>query len=137
VPAEPEPGEPNRDLPPEIMAQLCAHLDLLTSPQMRTAVELAIDTGRGVRIACPHPLLLGDHDCGGLHTDRQAPRGAIGLVVVVDQHGESVVVAGQAVEGQRADLFGTAIDRSARLAALTWSVVGPRARLNELPTQHT
>ena len=45
VPAEPEPGEPNRDLPPEIMAQLCAHLDELTSPEMRTAVELAIDTG--------------------------------------------------------------------------------------------
>ncbi|WP_287042294.1 hypothetical protein [Mycobacterium sp.] len=46
VPAEPETGEPNRDLPPEIVAQLCAHLDQLTSPQMRTAVELAIDTGR-------------------------------------------------------------------------------------------
>ena len=28
VPAKPEPGEPNRDLPPEIMAQLCAQLDL-------------------------------------------------------------------------------------------------------------
>ncbi|OBS02318.1 hypothetical protein A9W98_15495 [Mycobacterium gordonae] len=37
VPAEPEPGEPNRDLPPEIMRQLCAHLDELTSPEMRAA----------------------------------------------------------------------------------------------------
>jgi len=52
VPAEPEPGEPNRDLPPEIMAQLCAHLDRLTSPQMRTAVELAIDTGRRPEEIC-------------------------------------------------------------------------------------
>ena len=46
IPAEPEPAEPNRDLPPEIMRQICAHLDALTSPQMRTGVELAIDTGR-------------------------------------------------------------------------------------------
>lgn len=46
IPAEPEPAEPSRDLPPEIMRQICAHLDALTSPQMRTGVELAIDTGR-------------------------------------------------------------------------------------------
>ena len=58
VPAEPEPGEPNRDLPPEIMAQLCAHLDELTSPQMRTGVELAIDTGRR-----PEEICALDFDC--------------------------------------------------------------------------
>jgi integrase len=58
VPAEPEPGEPNRDLPPEIMQQLCAHLDELTSPQMRTAVELAIDTGRR-----PEEICELDFDC--------------------------------------------------------------------------
>jgi integrase len=58
VPAEPEPGEPNRDLPPEIMQQLCAHLDRLTSPQMRTAVELAIDTGRR-----PEEICALDFDC--------------------------------------------------------------------------
>ena len=28
------------------MRQLCAHLELLTTPEMRTATELAIDTGR-------------------------------------------------------------------------------------------
>ena len=28
------------------MRQICAHLDALTSPEMRTGVELAIDTGR-------------------------------------------------------------------------------------------
>jgi len=58
VPAEPEPGEPNRDMPPEIMAQLCAHLDLLTSLQMRAAVELAIDTGRR-----PEEICALDFDC--------------------------------------------------------------------------
>ncbi|MGH3604113.1 MAG: tyrosine-type recombinase/integrase, partial [Pseudonocardiaceae bacterium] len=46
VPAKPEPGQAGRDLPPEIMRQLCAHLDSLPTPELRTAVELAIDTGR-------------------------------------------------------------------------------------------
>jgi integrase len=46
VPVTPEPDQAGRDLPPEIMRQLCAHLDALTTPEMHTAVELAIDTGR-------------------------------------------------------------------------------------------
>lgn len=41
IPLGPEPAEPNRDLPPEIMQQLCARLDELTTPEMRTAVEVA------------------------------------------------------------------------------------------------
>lgn len=58
IPPKPEPGEPNRDLPPEIMAQLCAQLDRLTSPEMRTAIELAIDTGRR-----PEEICALDFDC--------------------------------------------------------------------------
>jgi integrase len=58
IPPEPEPDEPNRDLPPEIMRQLCTHLDELTSPVMRTAVELAIDTGRR-----PEEICELDYDC--------------------------------------------------------------------------
>ncbi|MDT3446897.1 hypothetical protein [Pseudofrankia sp. BMG5.37] len=46
IPAEPEPAEPNRDLPPEIMRQVCDQFGVLTSPEMRTAFSLAIDTGR-------------------------------------------------------------------------------------------
>ncbi len=46
VPAKAEAAEPGRDLPVEVMRQVCAHLDELSSPVMRTAVELAIDTGR-------------------------------------------------------------------------------------------
>src|SRR6266498_1572028 len=46
IPDQPEPPETGRDLPPEVMRQLCAHLDQVTTPQMRTAIELAIDTGR-------------------------------------------------------------------------------------------
>lgn len=52
VPDKPESPEPGRDLPPEIMRQLCAQLDDLASPVMRTAIELAIDTGRRPEELC-------------------------------------------------------------------------------------
>ena len=52
IPAEPEPGEPDRDLPPEIMRRICTHLGMLSSPQMRTGIELAIDTGRRPQQIC-------------------------------------------------------------------------------------
>jgi integrase len=74
VPAEPEPGEPNRDLPPEIMRQLCAHLDELTSPEMRTAIELAIDTGRR-----PEEICELDFDCLTRDEDGQP-------VLIYDNH---------------------------------------------------
>jgi integrase len=74
VPAEPEPAEPNRDLPPEIMAQLCARLDELTSPEMRTAVELAIDTGRR-----PEEICELDFDCLTRDDDGQP-------VLIYDNH---------------------------------------------------
>lgn len=50
VPTKPEDPEPNRDLPGEIMRQLCAQLPILDSViscrEIRLAVELLIDTGR-------------------------------------------------------------------------------------------
>ena len=46
IPAEPERGEPGRDLPPEIMAVLCASLDILRPAEVKTAIQIAIDTGR-------------------------------------------------------------------------------------------
>jgi integrase len=46
IPADPERGEPGRDLPPEIMAMLCAHLDALEPAEVRVAAQLGIDTGR-------------------------------------------------------------------------------------------
>lgn len=58
IPLKPEAAEPNRDLPPEIMRQLCAELDQLSSPEVRTAVELAIDTGRR-----PEEICELDFDC--------------------------------------------------------------------------
>ena len=51
IPAEPERGEPGRNLPTPIMAQLCEQLPLLehrpSGREIRVAVELLMDTGRG------------------------------------------------------------------------------------------
>ncbi len=46
IPAEAERGEPGRDLPPEIMTALCAHLDTLQPAEVKAATQIAIDTGR-------------------------------------------------------------------------------------------
>ena len=51
-------------------------------------------------------LLLGDDQLGGGLGDGQASSEAVGLVVVEDQHSQAVLVAGQAVEGEVADLLG-------------------------------
>lgn len=74
VPDEPEPAESGRDLPPEIMRQLCAHLDRLTSPPMRAGIELAIDTGRR-----PEEIAALAFDCLARDADETA-------VLVFDNH---------------------------------------------------
>jgi hypothetical protein len=56
VPERPGPGEPSRDLPAEIMAQLCDHLDAMAHREMRVATELLMDTGRRPQEICALPL---------------------------------------------------------------------------------
>jgi integrase len=74
VPDEAEPAESGRDLPPEVMSQICTHLPVLTSATMRTAIELAIDTGRR-----PEEICSLSFDC--------LARDADGLAVLVfDNH---------------------------------------------------
>jgi hypothetical protein len=46
IPAEPEQGEPGRDLAPEVMRILCDSLDTLQPAEVKTAVQIGIDTGR-------------------------------------------------------------------------------------------
>jgi hypothetical protein len=46
IPADPERGEPGRNLPPEIMAVLCANLDSLEPTEVKVATQIGIDTGR-------------------------------------------------------------------------------------------
>ena len=69
IPAEPARGEPGRDLPPEIMAVLCAHLDSLHPVEVRTATQIGIDTGRR-----PEDILNLPVDC--LRRDTDGCRGA-------------------------------------------------------------
>ena len=56
IPDKPKAAKAGRDLPPEIMRQVCAHLDELTSAPMRAAIELAIDTGRRPEEICDLPF---------------------------------------------------------------------------------
>jgi integrase len=68
VPHPPEPGEPCRDLPAEIIGQLCGHLDELeaiSSRRMRVAVELLIDTGRRPEEICAIGYGCVDRDSDG------------------------------------------------------------------------
>jgi site-specific recombinase XerD len=56
VPAKADPGEPGRDIPAEIMRQLCGHLreleEIISCREIRVAVELMIDTGRRPAEVC-------------------------------------------------------------------------------------
>jgi integrase len=74
IPADPERGEPGRDLPPEIMAILCANLDTLEPAEVRAAAQLCIDTGRRPEDILGLPLNCLDRDKDG------------GPVLVYDNH---------------------------------------------------
>jgi integrase len=65
VPEEPEHGEPGRDLPPQIMRQICDQLDTLTAPHIHTAIEILIDTGRRPEDVLALPLDCLASDPGG------------------------------------------------------------------------
>jgi hypothetical protein len=56
VPAKADPGEPGRDVPAEIMRQICGHLpeleQVISSRETRVAVELLMDTGRRPAEVC-------------------------------------------------------------------------------------
>ena len=68
IPEVPEGARAGRDLPPEIMRQLCSHLGEISSPEMRCAIEVAIDTGRRPEEICdlPYGCLTRDDDGGAV-----------------------------------------------------------------------
>jgi integrase len=68
VPAEPQGAEAGRDLPREVLRQLCAQLPALESMscrEMRLAAELMIDTGRRPDEICQLPWDCVDRDPTG------------------------------------------------------------------------
>jgi integrase len=65
IPPDPVRGEPGRDLPAEVMSQLCASLDTLEPAEARTAIAVAIDTGRRPEDILGLPLDCLDRDRDG------------------------------------------------------------------------
>ncbi|MFJ8605556.1 hypothetical protein ACIREM_44045 [Streptomyces shenzhenensis] len=68
IPDDPEDFEASRDLPPEVMRQLCANLDSLetvSSTDVRTTIELIIDTGRRPNEICKLPWQCLDRESDG------------------------------------------------------------------------
>jgi integrase len=99
VPDEPEGNEAGRDLPVEVMRQLCGHLDHLEAAsgrEIRVAVELIIDTGRRpdeicqlkldclVRDGQGQSILLYDN-LKANRKDRRLPIGAATVAVIEAQ----------------------------------------------------
>lgn len=84
------------------------------APVRRQQLQLA---DRRVGIAGAHPVILvADQLRGGLG-DRQPAAETVGLVVVIDEHRQAVVVTGQAVQRQRADLLGSSAGVDGQLDA--------------------
>ncbi|MDX3186603.1 site-specific integrase [Streptomyces sp. ME02-7008A-1] len=68
MPDEPEDTEAGKDLPDEVMQQLCDNLNLLeemSGPEVRVCTELLIDTGRRPDEACRLPLDCLERDPDG------------------------------------------------------------------------
>lgn len=65
IPAEPERGEPGRDLPPEVLAVLCANLESLEPVEVRVAIQISIDTGRRPEEILALPLNCVNRDKDG------------------------------------------------------------------------
>ena len=98
IPARAEPGEPGRDLPAEIMQVLCAALGDLEPGEFRTAVQVAIDTGRRPEeiVSLPLDCLTRDRDGKAVlvYDNRKAARDRRRLPVSEDT--AAVITAQQA-----------------------------------------
>ncbi|WP_219729320.1 tyrosine-type recombinase/integrase [Streptomyces noursei] len=68
IPDDPEDSEAGRDLPTDVMRQLCDHLgslETIATIDIRTVTELLIDTGRRPNEICKLPLECLDRDNDG------------------------------------------------------------------------
>ncbi|MCA1693780.1 MAG: tyrosine-type recombinase/integrase, partial [Actinobacteria bacterium] len=97
IPADPERGEPGRDLPPEIMTRLCAHLDTLEPAEVKTAVQIGIDTGRRPEdiLALPADCLARDKDGGSVLVYDNAKADRLGRRLPINEATAAVVIAQQ------------------------------------------
>jgi integrase len=98
IPAEPARGEPGRDLPPEIMAALCANLDSLHPVEARTATQIAIDTGRRPEdiLNLPVDCLRQDKDGAAVLVYDNAKANRLGRRLPITRATAEVITAQQA-----------------------------------------
>ena len=98
IPAEPERGEPGRDLPPEIMTVLCASLDTLRPAEVKAAIQIAIDTGRRPEdiLGLPLDCLARDADGAPVLVYDNAKAHRLGRRLPVSEATATVITAQQA-----------------------------------------
>jgi len=98
VPDKPETANPGRDLPAEILTQLCAHLGRIVSPETRTGIELAIDTGRRPEEICDlaFDCLARDNDGGAVLVFDNHKANRLGRRLPIAETTAQVVVSQQA-----------------------------------------
>ena len=98
IPSEPERGEPGRDLPPEIMAALCANLGALEPAEVRTAAQIAIDTGRRPEdiLGLPLDCLARDKDGAAVLVYDNIKADRLGRRLPIGESTAAVITAQQA-----------------------------------------
>ena len=98
IPAEPERGEPGRDLPPEIMTVLCASLDTLQPAEIKVATQIGIDTGRRPEdiLGLPLDCLACDSSGAPVLVYDNAKAGRLGRRLPISQAAASVITGQQA-----------------------------------------
>jgi integrase len=97
IPAEPEPSEPGRDLPPQVMAVLCANLDTLQPAEVKTAVQIGMDTGRRPEdiLDLPVDCLARDKDGAAVLVYDNAKANRLGRRLPISEATATVITAQQ------------------------------------------
>ena len=98
IPADPVRGEPGRDLPAEVMSRLCSALDALEPAEARTAIAIAIDTGRRPEdiLGLPLDCLARDRDGAPVLVYDNAKADRLGRRLPVAEATAAVITAQQA-----------------------------------------
>ena len=103
IPADPERGEPGRDLPPEIMTILCANLRALEPAEVRAATQIGIDTGRRPEdiLSLPLDCLARDKDGGAVLVYDNVKAGRLGRRLPISSATAEVIITQQQRVRQR------------------------------------
>jgi integrase len=97
IPADPERGEPGRDLPPEIMTTLCANLDTLEPAEVKAATQIGIDTGRRPEdiLGLPLNCLARDKDGGAVLVYDNIKADRLGRRLPISETTAAVIISQQ------------------------------------------